>query len=119
MIIGLWLLSPWTVACRKASAPGQTPAFVEAYYQTTETRLKGFEAKIAQLQTKAAVSTRHTPGEVHEAITELNEKKTAAWLRFDELKAAPGKGWGEAKIHMDAALDDLDKTYQTAASKLN
>ncbi len=51
-----------------------------------------------------------------EQTKNLREKKQVVQSKLEQLQASGGKAWEDLKAGMDAAMEDLDKSYQDAVS---
>jgi regulatory protein YycH of two-component signal transduction system YycFG len=91
----------------------------EEYQQKTESQLREFDHHMDDLKARAERGSAQakTAWEKDEAV--LADKREAAQKKLDELKASSGQEWEKVKPDLDAAMDDLHKTYQDAAGRLS
>ena len=87
------------------------------FKQEVETQLNALERDINQLEAKAAEVAEANRGEFNEMINELNEKKAAANGQLEQLESASSDAWEEVKSGVMEAVNELQNTYDRAASR--
>jgi len=87
------------------------------FKQEAETKLNELERGIDQLEAKAANVATASKDEFNEMINDLKEKKTEVNAKLEQLEAASAATWEEVKSRVTAAVNDLQNTYDRAASR--
>jgi septal ring factor EnvC (AmiA/AmiB activator) len=87
------------------------------FKQEVETQLNALERDIDQLEAKAAEVAEENRGEFNAMINELNEKKAAANGQLEQLESASADAWEEVKSGVAEAVNELQNTYDRAASR--
>jgi hypothetical protein len=84
------------------------------FYQTMENQIKAFDAKIEELQAKAATLSADAKAECVKAIEHLKELKKAAQEKLAALKNAGDDAWEDLKPALSKAVDDLEEGFEKA-----
>lgn len=99
-----------------------TQAFVaqqkEAYEKKIEAELDEFGSRIEELKARAQDAGTETEKEVNNAIEELRSKKKTIRNNLEQLKDQSAEAWKEMKEGVDAALEDLERSYERALARL-
>jgi len=95
-----------------------TKEAVEATKQYTlqqkETFQKAVQAELAEMQVKIAELQKKTHAASAEARTEMQR----AGKQLEEVNASTSSAWSKLKDNMNAAVEDLKKSYTETVSKL-
>ena len=97
-------------------SPEQADKNVAAYKKDLKKELRVLDKKIALLDKKVKKQGSKLEGEAKESWTYLKEQQKAAQSKLKGLSSASKETWEKAKSEADAALDDLKKAYDKAAS---
>jgi hypothetical protein len=95
----------------------KSEATKEVYVGTTEKMMAGWGAKLDGL----IAATKEKGGELSDsskkALDDLEKKKEDVKAKLAELKDKSGEAWTEAKPHLDEAMADLEKAYNSAVAE--
>lgn len=87
------------------------------YQETMAEEIAGIDKLIEGLKIKSQAIENEKKAEYQTMIQELTEKRDIAQKKMEELKEASGDTWQDIKNELDAALEDLKKTYDEAVAK--
>ncbi len=85
----------------------------EAYQEKLEAQLKGWSAKIMELQAKAEMAKADAKIELHKHLQTLRAKEEAAQQKLKELKDAGAEAWERAKPDLVKAIDNLKNAWES------
>lgn len=88
----------------------------EKYQKDTESTLNYLSDKIKDLQTKAEQAGTDTKAKYNEIIEGLQKKQGEAQNKLHDLKSKSADAWEDVKSGMDAALENLNNSYNDAVS---
>jgi len=108
MFILGWFLNGW-------SAPPTEER--EHYKKEAQEKLKDIDRKIDELQRKSAEMKREAKMEFTKDMAELRRKQNAAKREWSKVQGATASKWEKGKADMDAALQDVESTYDRVASR--
>jgi chromosome segregation ATPase len=86
-----------------------------SFMQAAEAELHDLDAAIERLQTHAATKAPDARARAEADIAELRQARNRAAERLDGLGASANGTWRQAKDHVIAALDDLERQIQQTA----
>lgn len=89
----------------------------EAYQEKMAAQLDQISAKIDVLAAKGKEMKADAKIEYYKQMEELQQKRTAAQTRLDELTRSSSEAWGELKYGMDSAYTDLLNAFERAAAR--
>ena len=104
-----WFLNAWTAAQTEER---------ESYKKEVQEKLKALDKKIDELKGKAAGLEGEAKTEYKKEMTELRKKQKAAKKEWGKVKRATADMWENVKADMDAAIHDVESTYDKVASRL-
>lgn len=84
--------------------------------ETKQAYQEGIEAEINKLQEKIETIRADTEAGQTAVIDKLEEKRSEAEHRLEELKAAQQTAWRELKPGVDSAIYELENAVERAAS---
>lgn len=115
LIVTLFLV--WTnVAVAETVRQRQQREMVETYL---EVKLRDVAGKLDRLKKgRAASLDEHSRRELALAREELSRKQELAGRKLTEMKSAGVETWDRLKAEVNAAIDDLDRAYETVSSLL-
>lgn len=90
----------------------------EGYIASCGQKLKDLNAKIDQLNEKAATATGEVKTQADELVSSLRQQQEKVAERMEQLKSASAEAWSEVKAGFDAALTELEKACDDARAKL-
>ncbi len=90
----------------------------ETFQKTVQAELAEMQVKIGELQKKTSAASVEARTELHKALQDLERKKEEARKQLDEISHSTSSAWSRLKDNMNAAVDDLRKSYQETVSKL-
>ena len=90
----------------------------EKYRQSMEGRLRKLGKELGELKSKAATMTEQARKDMNRSIAEAEKKHKAASRKLEEMQRETQKKWEDFMSEMDAAFDDLEKSYEKAKSRL-
>ncbi|CAG0941225.1 hypothetical protein BROC_01350 [Candidatus Brocadiaceae bacterium] len=88
----------------------------EKYQKDTESTLNYLSDKIKDLQAKAEQAGTDTKAKYNEIIEGLQKKQGEAQNKLHDLKSKSADAWEDVKSGMDAALENLNNSYNDAVS---
>lgn len=94
----------------------------DAFLAQSETRFKAMDLNLAELKTKAKAKNglAVTQEKMDQAIGELTGKTEAARVELQELKTAAPERWDDLKTHFSGAMEALETRFeQTFARFMN
>lgn len=91
----------------------------EEYRRRVESKLKELDKQIDQLKARVEKSETKARAEFNHQIGELQKKKEVVRKGLEELKSASAEAWEMIKSRIDAALEDLEKSYDRIRSSFN
>jgi nucleotide-binding universal stress UspA family protein len=89
----------------------------KAYVEKMEVQLKEWGIQIDVLKAKAEKSKAEVKIKYLEQVEELRKKQKTARQRLRELKGSGEEAWGEFKVGLDKALEDLEEAFDRSKSK--
>ena len=89
----------------------------KAYQEKIAAQLKGFAAKIDELNSKADHAKAEVKAKYTKQIEELRAKQESARQKLQKLKEAGGGALGDLKRGLDAAVDELKTALHDAVSR--
>jgi nucleotide-binding universal stress UspA family protein len=89
----------------------------KAYQEKIEAQLKDWEPKIDALKTKADKVKTDAQLTYKEQIEILRQKQEAARQKLRELKDSGEDAWGEVKVGVDKAIEDIKEAFSRAKAK--
>ncbi len=89
---------------------------MEEFQKQVQAELAKYDERIDELQAKAAMLKEEVKAKFDEQIKNLREKRQVVQSKLEQLQASSGKAWEDLKTGMDAAMEDLEKSYQDAVS---
>ncbi len=90
----------------------------ETFRKAVQAELAEMQVKIAELQKKANAASAEARTEMQKALQELEHKKDEAGKQLEEVNASTSSAWSKLKDNMNAAVEDLKKSYKETVSKL-
>ncbi len=87
------------------------------YQEAMAEEIAGIDKLIEGLKIKSQAVGNEKKAEYQTMIQELTEKRDIAQKKMEELKEASGDTRQDIKNELDAALEDLKKTYDEAVAK--
>jgi hypothetical protein len=87
------------------------------YQEAMAVELAGMDKMIEGLKIKSQAAENEKKAEYQAMIQELTEKRDAIQKKMEGLKEASGDTWQDIKNELDAAMEDLKKTYNETAAK--
>ncbi|MDR4505088.1 MAG: hypothetical protein MRK01_09900 [Candidatus Scalindua sp.] len=88
----------------------------EKYQKGAESTLNDLNDKIKGLQAKAGQAGSDAKAKYNEIIEGLQKKQGEAQNRLNDLKSKSADAWEDVKSGMDAALENLNNSYNEAVS---
>lgn len=136
-VMGLqFTIAPWALAASDRPQPSTTDRIVrdtkeaveatkqytiqqkETFQKAVRSELIDLQARIAELQKKTDAVSAEARAEMQKALKELEGKKEEAKKKLEELNESTSSTWGRLKDGMNAAVEDLKKSYKETVSKL-
>jgi TolA-binding protein len=90
----------------------------EAFQKKVREELAAIQREITRMRGKLTKASRSTRAELQQSLDELEKKKRAAKDKLDELQGAGDAKWHEVKEGMNAALDELTRSYRKLLSHM-
>lgn len=90
----------------------------EIFQKAVQSELAEMQIKIAELQKKTNAASAEARSDMQKALQELEHKKEEARKQLDEVNESTSSAWSKLKDNMNAAVDDLKKSYKEPVSKL-
>ena len=90
----------------------------DEYVKKVNDQIDQLDKKIGQLKVQAEKLGREQKKELDKNIADLEEKRRIAAQKLDKLKSASAGAWEDIKKGTQAALDDLQRTYERVANRL-
>ena len=90
----------------------------EIFQKAVQSELAEMQIKIAELQKKTNAASAEARSDMQKALQELEHKKEEARKQLDEVNESTSSAWSKLKDNMNAAVDDLKKSYKETVSKL-
>ena len=90
----------------------------ETFQKAVQAELAEMQVKIAELQKKTNAASAEARTEMQKALQELEHKKDEAGKQLAEVNASTSSAWSKLKDNMNAAVEDLKKSYKETVSKL-
>jgi Skp family chaperone for outer membrane proteins len=90
----------------------------ETFQKAVQAELAEMQVKIAELQKKTHAASAEARTEMQKALQELEHKKAEAGKQLEEVNASTSSAWSKLKDNMNAAVEDLKKSYTETVSKL-
>ncbi len=127
---------PWTVAAGDQSQPSTTEKVLrdtkeavestkqytlqqkDTFQKTIQAELAEMQVKITELQKKTNAASVEARAEMQKALQDLEQKKEEARKQLDEVSHNTSSAWSKLKDNMNAAVEDLKKSYKETVSKL-
>lgn len=89
------------------------------YLSTLTERLREMDAKVAALSRKAEDSSAEVKQQADQALTDLRRQQRHVATQLEQLRAANDASWNGVKSGFEAALQELEKSYTNAMTKLS
>ncbi len=89
----------------------------EEYKQKTEQKLAEFGDRLRTFKDRAERAGGKAKTELREAANRLDRKMVVAKQQFEKFKSASGRTWEKAKSQLDAAMRDLERTYDQVVAR--
>jgi len=89
----------------------------KAYVEKIEDQLKDWGSQIDILKAKAEKSKAQVKIKYLEQIKEVRKKQKTARQKLQKLKGSGEEAWGELKVGLDKALEDLKEAFGRSKSK--
>lgn len=99
------------------SSNGQAAASRDAFLTSAEKKLKEVDAEIADLSRKAADFRDDSKVRAEQALSSLREQRANVAGRVEQLKAASADAWQDLKTGFDAAVTEMEKTFEDVKRK--
>ena len=90
----------------------------ETFQKAVQAELAEMQVKIAELQKKTNAASAEARTEMQKALQDLEHKKDEAGKQLEEVNASTSSAWSKLKDNMNAAVEDLKKSYKETVSKL-
>ena len=90
----------------------------ETFQKAVQAELAEMQVKIAELQKKTHAASAEARTEMQKALQDLEHKKAEAGKQLEEVNASTSSAWSKLKDNMNAAVEDLKKSYTETVSKL-
>ena len=90
----------------------------EAFQKKIQAELDRMQKQIDHLRAEADHAKTEAQADLNKAIAELQKRKDAAGTKLQELESASEKAWGDVKSGLNAAMEDFEKSYKRALSRL-
>ncbi len=90
----------------------------ETFQKAVQRELAEMQIKIAELQKKTNAASAEARSDMQKALQELERKKDEARKQLDEVNESTSSAWSKLKDNMNAAVEDLKKSYKETVSKL-
>ena len=87
------------------------------YLQNVQSQLTQFDARIAELKTRADHAASQVQADLQRQLAEVQRTRDAARRKANEVEAASEDAWTSLQAGTDRALDDLQKAYDQAAAR--
>ena len=88
----------------------------DKYQKQVEAKLRELDRETARLKAQAPRQRRELRKEFDEQMAELDQKRQAAQKQLEKFEGNSQHAWRDAKPSLDAAMKNLEKAYQRAAS---
>ncbi len=88
-----------------------------AYKQKIQSQLDEWNAEIDKLKAKADSAGADAQLEYNQQIKEIRDRQDTVKQKLNELEESSEGAWEEVKTGMDEAMDALDKSLKSAASR--
>jgi murein L,D-transpeptidase YcbB/YkuD len=89
----------------------------KAYQEKIEAQLKDWGPKIDALKVKADKTKADAQAIYKQQIENLWMKQEAARQKLQKIKDSGEEAWGELKVGLDKALEDLKEAFDRSKSK--
>jgi hypothetical protein len=89
----------------------------KAYVEKIEDQLKDWSSQIDILKAKAERSKAEVKIKYLEQIEELRKRQKTTRRKLQKLKGTGEEAWGELKVGLDKALEDLKEAFDRSKSK--
>jgi hypothetical protein len=90
---------------------------IRTFEADMENRLKGFDAKVGDLQARIARAEAPKKAELSRDMEQLNQKRREVNRKLQELKTATGKVADDLKAEIETDLKELHKEYERIAAQ--
>lgn len=91
----------------------------ESYQKKMEDQLENLQTKIDELKVKASLAKADAKDAYREQLDALSTKQQEAQVKLQELKASSKNAWNDIKTGMENTWDELQTTFNKAASHFN
>lgn len=89
----------------------------KAYKQKIQSQLDEWNAEIDKLKAKANSASADAQLEYNKQIKEIHQRQEMAEQKLNELEKASEGAWQEIKTGMNEAMDALENSIKSAASR--
>ena len=103
-------------AAEKAEADAQQQK--EEYQKKAEAELKELDHQIDELKAQAEKAGAKSKAAMDKQMAALRKQQEVASQKLKELRAASSSTWEETRKKVDAAISELKRAYNRAASRL-
>lgn len=90
----------------------------ETFQKAVQSELAEMQIKITELQKKTNAASAEARSDMQKALQELEHKKEEARKQLDQVNESTSSAWSKLKDNMNAAVEDLKKSYTETVSKL-
>ncbi len=90
----------------------------ETFRKAMQAELAEMQVEIAELRKKTTAASAEARIEMQKALQELEHKKDEAGRQLAEVNASTSSAWSKLKDNMNAAVEDLKRSYKETISKL-
>jgi len=109
-------------SCGQKQETGQNvtayPGGRDEYAGAAERRLAAIGARIDSLKTEIDSSSSKAKVELQQEVARLEVERQEATVKLQTLKTAAGQRWNELKLDLANLLDDMDRGFDRARTKL-
>jgi uncharacterized coiled-coil protein SlyX len=78
-----------------------------------------YDARLAELEAKAAQMDEATRAELDQQITSLRQQRDALQQQLDQMAAASAEEWENLKLGLMAAIESFDQSVEEAESRVS
>ncbi len=89
----------------------------DEYVKKVNDQIDQLDKKIDQLKVQAEKLSKAQRKELDKNIADLEQKRRIAAQKLDKLKSASASAWEDIRKGTQAALDDLERTYERVAAR--
>jgi uncharacterized lipoprotein YajG len=91
----------------------------DEFVQSADKRLQDLNAKIEELDKKAASYQGDAKVQADKALAKLRAERDVVQKKFNDLKNSTQEAWEQTKTAFNAAWNEVEKGYDTVKSKFD